>query len=583
MPNGRNQDIAVVGSPSSNTELTVDLLQESIEERLVGALVAFEAAQSGLPITSVGQIVGIELRNRWHEDSVFRNLIKRTGEIPPITNRQDTRVASLVVGATFKHGSHGFEPDVLGMVPPTGTRVLRVDQTLLNHLLAVYQQEIFYLGRAYANEVLYPMWFKHFGSGAGGAGEAYHIGVFGKTGSGKSGLAKMLLLAYARHPELGILIIDPQGEFSYELQGQHVGEQGLPVDTVVNSLGRGIRRYSIMELQLDDWDLFEDLLVTMRFTERMGIPQRSTDNSRLAAEIIRGHLQGNQLHLNALATEDVLGGALGAVRGRVLRVYTTPGRAQQLEERIDEILNSELTQVFRESWQPICSLFQTGQGRRTLFGIVDDLMGASGAVGAPRPVVVIDISERGNPHLWTEELQRRILARLLDVLIVRASQTMITRQGANVLVFLDEAHRHAPSGHLDIGSQAEVLRNVLRRAVRETRKYGVGWLLISQTLGGIDNEILQQLRILFFGFGLALGDEFRKLGEFAGGDKRSMELYQSFRDPHSAPRRDLREFPFMAVGPVSPLAFSGRPLFFSAFIKPQEFLDENNLTGFQRI
>ena len=45
MPNGRNQDIAVVGSPSSNTELTVDLLQEATEERLVGALVAFEATQ----------------------------------------------------------------------------------------------------------------------------------------------------------------------------------------------------------------------------------------------------------------------------------------------------------------------------------------------------------------------------------------------------------------------------------------------------------------------------------------------------------------------------------------------------------
>lgn len=54
MPNGRNQDIAVVGSPSSNSELTVDLLQEAIEERLVGALVAFEATQDGSRITSVG-------------------------------------------------------------------------------------------------------------------------------------------------------------------------------------------------------------------------------------------------------------------------------------------------------------------------------------------------------------------------------------------------------------------------------------------------------------------------------------------------------------------------------------------------
>jgi len=37
----------------------------------------------------------------------------------------------------------------------------------------------------------------------------------------------------------------------------------------------------------------------------------------------------------------------------------------------------------------------------------------------------------------------------------------------------------------------------------------------SLTIGGIDNGIMQQLRIQFFGFGLALGDEFRKLREFS--------------------------------------------------------------------
>ena len=63
------------------------------------------------------------------------------------------------------------------------------------------------------------------------------------------------------------------------------------------------------------------------------------------------------------------------------------------------------------------------------------------------------------------------------------------------------------------------------------KKYRIGWFFISQTLGGIDDDILKQLRSLFFGFGLALGDEFRKLGEFAGGDQRAMELYQSFRNP----------------------------------------------------
>jgi hypothetical protein len=581
MPDNQNQDVAVVGSPSTNTELTLDLLQDATEERLVGALTAFRAVQDGRQIVSVGQVVGIELRNRWHEDSVFRNLVKRTGEIPPITNRQDTRTADLVVGATFKETEHGYEPEVLGMVPATGTRVARVSQELLDNLLSVYQDEVFYLGQAYANDILYPMWFKHFGSndqGPGGAGEAYHMGVFGKTGSGKSGLAKMLLCAYARHPSLGILVIDPQGEFSNELQGQRVGEQGLAVDQVLSRLGRNIQRYGITDLQLDEWDLFEDLLVTMRFTEQLGIPQRSTDNSRIASEIVRSDLQREQVRLTDLGTEQNLRRALTAVRSRSLRVYTTQGRAQQLVDRIDEIEQHELNQVLTASWEPICALFQSGHGRRTLYGIIDDLLGTSSRDPAgPRPVVVVDISERGNPRLWTEELQRRILAKLLNVLVARASRSLADSASANVLVFLDEAHRHAPSGHLDPGSQAEVLRNVLRRAVRETRKYGVGWFLISQTLGGIDNEVLQQLRALFFGFGLALGDEFRKLGEFAGGDKRAADLYQSFRDPHSAPRQDLREFPFMAVGPVSPLAFSGKPIFFNMFTDMNRFLAVNGL------
>jgi hypothetical protein len=137
-------------------------------------------------------------------------------------------------------------------------------------------------------------------------------------------------------------------------------------------------------------------------------------------------------------------------------------------------------------------------------------------------------------------------------------------------VLLDEAHRHAPSGRLE-DEDAERLRSLLRRAVRETRKYGIGWFFISQTLGGLDAEILQQLRILVFGFGLAMGSEFDRLRDFVGGDKRALELYQSFRDPQSFPRRDLQEFPFMAVGPVSPLAFSGKPLFFTAFTDPLEF------------
>lgn len=586
MNRDRFQDVAVVGSPSTNTQLTVDLLQEATEERLVGALVGFEAVQSGRPILSVGQIVGIELKNRWHEDSVFRNLVKRTGEIPPITNRQDTRTADLVVGATFRKNGEEFEPEVLGMVPPTGTRVFRVSQQLLDSLLSYHRDEIFYLGRAYANDVLYPMWFKHFGSGKGGAGEAYHIGVFGKTGSGKSGLAKMMLAAYARHHQMGILIIDPQGEFSLEFLGIRVGQQGLALDQVVRAQGRQIYRYTIADIQLDDWTTFEEMLVALRFLEQLGIPSRSADNVRKAAEVIRNALE-NRFKLERLGDREVLKVVLNAVSDNVNYIYSQ-NRARELQQQIERILSQEnrLKRV-EQAWQEITQLFTGGQNRRRLFtygsgnpiynqGLINLLLG-NGESSSPRPVVVIDISRQGNQRFWSEELQRRLLTKILNILVTQATGSLSTRQSANVLVVLDEAHRHAPSGRLDEDSEAERLRGLLRRAVRETRKYGIGWFFISQTLGGLDNEILQQLRIMAFGFGLAMGSEFDRLKDFAGGDKRALELYQSFRDPQSFPRRDLQEFPFMAVGPISPLAFSGKPIFFTMFTNMDEFIAVNRL------
>jgi Helicase HerA, central domain len=586
MTQNRDQDVAVVGSPSTNTELTVDLLQEATEERLVGALTAFRAVQNGNPITCVGQVVGIELRNRWHEDSVFRNLVKRTGEIPPITNRQDTRIADLVVGATFKRNRDGYEPEVLGLVPPTGTRVFRVDQPLLDDLLSVYRSEIVYLGRAYANDVLYPMWFKHFGSGPGGAGEAYHLGVFGKTGSGKSGLAKMAMCTYGRHSQMGILVIDPQGEFSLELSGQRIGQQGLPLDEILRAQGREIQVFRISDIQLDDWTTFEEMLQSLRFLEQLGIPIRSADNSRKAAEVIRTALEGSE-RLDSLGNQQVLVSIMNTVSSQQNAQYIySQQRAGQLTQQIQRIITDSrrMEAIFNNYWKPISDLFTGGGVRKRLYsfdpvrnpGIIDSLLGTAGS-NSPRPVIVVDLSRQGNHKFWSEELQRRLLSKILNTLVVHATGSLTSGRSANVLVVLDEAHRHAPSGRLDEDSEAERLRSLLRRAVRETRKYGLGWFFISQTLGGLDGEILQQLRILTFGFGLAMGTEFDRLRDFVGGDKRALELYQSFRDPQSFPRRDLQEFPFMAVGPVSPLAFSGKPLFFTAFTNPAEFRRVNGL------
>jgi len=58
-----------------------------------------------------------------------------------------------------------------------------------------------------------------------------------------------------------------------------------------------------------------------------------------------------------------------------------------------------------------------------------------------------------------------------------------------------------------------------------------------------------------------MGQEFRALSEIVGGHGKVLELYQSFRDPHSAFDPASKEYSFMTHGPVSPLSFAGPPSF----------------------
>ena len=112
-------------------------------------------------------------------------------------------------------------------------------------------------------------------------------------------------------------------------------------------------------------------------------------------------------------------------------------------------------------------------------------------------------------------------------------------------------------------------------AVRTMHKYGLGWMFLSTSLSSIDREIIQQLRIVFYRFGLSLGSDLITLKEMVS-DPKSIQLYQSFTDPASSFSTASRKYSFMSRGPVSPLSFSGAPLFFNAF-SSSEFAQENNL------
>ena len=183
--------IGVIGSPSSTVSLGLDILGTAVSRKLIGELALFRFNQDFKIHCALGQITEVELRNIWHEDATMRSLIRQRGRVDAVSERQDTHLGKMIISAVFREGGDsGYEPSILGTVPPTGTRIHIATDRVLDELLKPCRDQIYYLGRVYGSNPKLPLWFKHFDKGHDGAGEAYHVGIFGKTGSGKSVLAK---------------------------------------------------------------------------------------------------------------------------------------------------------------------------------------------------------------------------------------------------------------------------------------------------------------------------------------------------------------------------------------------------------
>ena len=584
--------IGVVGSPSSTSELALDILASAVNRKLVGEFALFRFQQDGKSHYALGQITEIRLRNVWHEDPTMRSLIRQRGRVDAVSERQDTHQGEMVVSAVFCRDGNTYRPSILGTVPATGTPVYRVDDAILEALLAAYQRQLFYLGRVYGSTPKLPLWFKHFESGPDGAGEAYHLGIFGKTGSGKSVLAKMILLAYARYPQMALLVLDPQGEFAKDLRGEPTGEFRLPMDQILDRLGKPVQVIGVRDLLLDRWELFARILYESPFFEQLSVP--AGENRELACQTLADRLQRQHVRLADLYTRNAFQTAWELLRQEsVQKVFY---RSDASRERFRSMhQGADVSEFYTRYWLPVASLFREDrQGAQKVDALLYRLFKRE---GGDRPLVMIDLSEErakaegpdpsslplfrsanvpaeSSAIFWTETVQALVIKRVLEGILRAAESAYRESRSLNTLVLMDEAHRLAPREDPD-DSEKKAVRGLLIDAVRTTRKYGVGWMFISQTLSSLHRGIVDQLRIFFFGFGLGMGQEFRGLSELVGGRSRALDLYQLFRDPHSAFEAASREYSFMTTGPVSPLSFAGTPLFFNAFNRVEEFLEAN--------
>jgi len=578
----QTERLGVIGSPSSTSELAVDVVGTAVDRKLVGELAMFPFRQDGVAHYALGQITEIELRNIWHEDPTMRSLIRQRGKIDAVSERQDTHLGKMVTSAVFKSSDGtNYEPSILGTVPSTGTAIHLVNDEMLDTILHRYKEHIFYLGHVYGSTPKLPLWFKHFGRGTDGAGEAYHIGIFGKNGSGKSTLAKMALCAYMRHPQMGLLILDPAGEFSKDFRG---GSERFPLKQIAEGYKKQVYVLSVNNLVLDRWELFQQILGQTRFFSELQI--LTQDKVTLACEQLTEALKteakkkDSGIKLTTLHERAVFDKVWALLKQDKLRdkIYAREGGAA--ERLRDAVNNADPNELYNNIWLPASRLFMEDKKarRRTVEVALNWLLDTS----TTRPILVVDVSKEqaeANNLFWNDTIQALVIKRLLDGIMSTAERRYQAgeEKELNTLVLIDEAHRLAPRYLPENGDVEARVRNVLIDAVRTTRKYGLGWLFISQTLSSLHTEILQQLRIHFFGFGLSMGQEFQSLRQIIGGNDSALRLYSLFRDPHSSFDIDGRQYSFMTTGPISPLSFAGTPLFLNAF-NFKEFQAANNLT-----
>ena len=565
--------IAVIGSPNSTTTFTVDILESARDRALDHAWVTFEVAERFNGRTyrkrALCQLGGIVTRNRWHEDPVIRAVIKHQGALPALSGESDLTSAQLGALGVFllDDGGRVLRRTTLSPPPPSGTPVYPADAATLQDLVHT-EPGIFYAGQSPGDGLPVPLTLRHFGSTeSGGFGEAVMLGIFGQTRSGKSILAAQVLAGFAANRDLGILVLDPQGEFGRDrfAAGDH------RVDFSIRRMIGGLRvKRDLSVLTTDDVALegseaFTELLRRAGFFESLGF--KGANKEREAAERLAGLLgeltdgHGKRRPIRDLRAADMAALVKDLARFAdviyATRPGTTPGEGQRAADVLARYNLDEAR--LRRLWDEALRRFRTdapgGQGRVLLSDLI-------GRVLNERAVVVLSFAQEGadeTPYFLLNEILTR-----LRYVIHRSFQN---GQTSNALVLLDEAHLFAGE-HAAETSDGARTRSLLAQSIRMTGKYGVGWMFVTQTLHDFDKTILRQLQVKMFGQGFKLGAD-REYVETELG-KEGFARYCSLPDPKRTGR-----YTFMLTGPIVALGSLGTPLVLQGFRGADDLIRAN--------
>ena len=286
-----------------------------------------------------------------------------------------------------------------------------------------------------------------------GWGEARHAIFLGRSGSGKTHAAKIMLALYLLSTRtMGAFIPDGKGDFI------RPSGRDLNLRNFLEANGRNVQVIHIEDLRLENTDQLQELLSIENF-QRLVAPSIAPDKWRLLLE----------LTLEKFTDEDE-------------KLIVEGDKAISQEDNLTKITSL---------WNRVLKRFTEGE---KLIDIVDHVL-----IDGKIYFLNIDSYNTSVNVFILGTLYKRFRSRALNLYKSR-------QKYANAIVYVDEANRFIPQSPKD--EKQKELQEKLIDGIKTTRQYGLAWWLADQRPSAISKDAFTQMGTFFFGKGMtAVADQ----------------------------------------------------------------------------
>ena len=558
--------IGTIGSPNGIDEYVIDFRSTAFKKPLYGNVAAFihsefenEEIKRKIILCVITEIL---TRNTWHETTVLKSIIKERGYIPYLSENSDTKSGRLLMLSSLIKEGNELIATTMGSTPSSGITVYELPIDLLQNYK---MKSRWNLGFWNNTKIPLPVEIRHFGdSKDDGLGEAHFTGIFGKTGSGKTVFAAQVLAGYAKHQNMGILLLDPQGEFHKNKLG---GSTEFEYDFLATILAarrnsKKIKNLSIRDFSLDsdNVDIYFKLLVVSGLLGRLGLEEgaKKASNMEELKEILFKEISSGNKTTNNISYEEFIDHCIQTVNATYKQGTALTGMINRLNDRknnqsLERIYNGiiEVFSTNKNSLEDLIKLFLEDK----CFIILD--------------ISDWDITKIGSIDLTT--LKAMVLNEIIfKILNVAQMNFRDKNETTNGLIVIDEAHNYVPQIEDHMGDEEKSLASKLASSVRVSRKLGIGWMFITQSITDFSKEIFKNLHNYFFLYGLQIGRDKDHLISVVG--KENSKLYDAFADPKSTGK-----FPVLLQGSSVRFSTKAAPVSIISFNSDKQFMEHNQL------